>query len=81
MLPRKKFENLHAVMAILVLFEEISRTFCLNFLILILNALPNVMHFVRSFSIMRAKGVWFMIIEKVCNYGKTVYIKNIFENG
>ena len=31
MLPRKIFENLHAVMAILVLFEQFSRKFCLNF--------------------------------------------------
>ena len=57
MLPRKHFENLHAVMAILELFEERPRKFCLNFLTLILNALPNMMQCVRSFSIMRAKGV------------------------
>ena len=54
MLKRKIFENLHAVMAILVLFEEFSRKFCLNFVILILSALPNMMHLVRTFSIMRA---------------------------
>ena len=54
MLPRKIFENLHAVIAILVLFENFLRKFCLNFLTLILSASPNMMHFVRTFSIMRA---------------------------
>ena len=54
MLPRKKLENLHAAMATLVLFEQFSRKFCLNFLTLILSASPNMMHFVRTFSIMRA---------------------------
>ena len=54
MLPRKNFENLHAVMAILVLFEQFSSKFCLNFLTLILRASSNMMHLVRSFSIMRA---------------------------
>ena len=53
MLLRKIFENVYALMAILVLFE----LFCLNFLTLILSASPNVMHFVRTFSIMRAYGV------------------------
>ena len=37
MLPRKIFENLHAVMAILMLFVQFSGKFCLNFLILILS--------------------------------------------
>ena len=46
MLPRKIFENLHAVMVILVL----SRKFCSNFLTLILSASTNMMHFVRTFS-------------------------------
>ena len=54
MLPRKKFENLHAVMIILVFFECFSGKFCLNFLILIPSASPNMMHFVRMFSIIRA---------------------------
>ena len=51
MLPRKFFENLHALMAILVLFEQFSRKFCLDFLTLILSALPTMMHFVRTLSI------------------------------
>ena len=55
MLPRKFFENLHAVMVILVLFESFSCKFCLNFLTLILSASPNLMHFVRTFSILRAR--------------------------
>ena len=54
MLPRKIFENLHAVMAILVLFKWFSGKLCLNFLTLILSALPNMTHFVRTFPIMRA---------------------------
>ena len=57
MLPRKYFENLHAAMAILELFEELPRKFCLSFLTLILSTSPNTMHFVRAFSIMRAEGV------------------------
>ena len=57
MLPRKIFKNVHAAMAILVLFKKFSAKFCLNFLTLILNASPNMMHFVRTFSIMRAYGV------------------------
>ena len=41
MLPRKNFENLRAVMAILVLFEY-SGKFYLNILTLILSASPNI---------------------------------------
>ena len=52
MLPPKKFETLHAVMAILE-FYIISGKFCLNVLTLTLSASPNIMHFVRTFSIMR----------------------------
>ena len=54
MLPQKIFENLHAVMAILVLFEQFSGKLCLIFLTLILSASPNMKHFVRTFVIMRA---------------------------
>ena len=55
MLPRKIFENLHTVVvASLVFFEKILGKFCLKFLPLILNVAPNMMHFVRTFSIMRA---------------------------
>ena len=54
MLPRKMFESLRAVMTILVLFEYFSAKFCINFLTLILSASPNMIHFVRTFSIMRA---------------------------
>ena len=54
MLPQQIFENLHAVMAILVFFELFSGKICINFLTLILSASPNVMHFVRTFLIMRA---------------------------
>ena len=56
MLPRKIFENLHAVMVIFMLFEKISGKFCLNFLALLMSTgtSPNMMHFVSTFSIMRA---------------------------
>ena len=40
-----------------------------------------MMHFIRTFSIMRAQDVRLIAIEEVRNYGKIVYIKNIFENG
>ena len=54
MLPRKIFKNLHSVVAILVLFEHISGKLCLSFLPLILSVSQIIMHFVRTFSIMRA---------------------------
>ena len=40
-----------------------------------------MMHFVRTFSIMRAQGVKLIAIKEARNYGKIVYIKNIVENG
>ena len=54
MLPRKIFENVDALMAILVLFKQFSAKFCLNLLTLIPSVLPNIMHFVRTFSIIYA---------------------------
>ena len=66
---------LHAVMAILELFEHFSGKFCLNFLTLILISpnSPNMMHFVRTISIKRAYGVKLVVIEKVRNYEKIVF--------
>ena len=52
MLPRKIFENLRIVVAILVPFEQFLGKF-LNCLPLNLSVSPNMMHFVRTFSIMR----------------------------
>ena len=55
MLPQENFEILHAVIAILVLSGHFSGKFCLNFVILIMSRpTPNMMHFVRTFSYMRA---------------------------
>ena len=54
MLPREIFEMLHVVMAILVLFAQFSRKLCLKFLTLILSTSPNIVHFGRTFSIVRA---------------------------
>ena len=81
MIPRKNFENLRVAMAILVLFEKFSGKLCLNFLKLILSALPNTIYFFRTFLIMRAYSVRLIAIEKVRIYRKIVCIKNIFENG
>ena len=53
MLPQKFFENLHTVMAIRVLFGQLSGKFCLYFWPLILSTSPNMMLFVRAVSIMR----------------------------
>ena len=53
MFPRKFFENLHTVVAILALFEQLLGKFCLTFLPLHISVSPNMMHFVRTFSIMR----------------------------
>ena len=52
-----------------------------NFVTPILSASPNMMHFVRTFSIMPAYGLRLIAIEEARNYGKIVYIKNVFENG
>ena len=54
MLPRKTFENFHAVVAILVFFEQFLDKFCLIFLPLNLSFSPNMMPFVRAFSILHA---------------------------
>ena len=81
MLPRKIFQNLHAVIVILMLFEQFLGKFCLNFLTPISSASPNMLHFLRTFSIMRACSVKLIAIKKVRNCGKIVCIKNIFENG
>ena len=40
-----------------------------------------MMHFVRTFSIMRAQGARLIAIEEVRTYRKIAYIKDIFENG
>ena len=65
MFHQKNFENLHTVMAISVPFDQFSCKFCLNFLTLILSALPNMMHFVRTFSTMCAYGVKLIAIKEV----------------
>ena len=51
MLLRKIFENLHTVVAIFVYFEQFLSKFCLNFL---LSVSPYMMHFVCTFSMLRA---------------------------
>ena len=79
MLLKKILKNLHtSVKAIKVLFIG---KFCLNFLPLILSASPNMMHFVYIFYFMRAWDVRHIVTEEVQNYGKIVFIIDIFENG
>ena len=56
MLPRKIFENLHTVMVILALFEQLSGKVCSYFWPLTLSPSSNMMHFVSTVSIMRALG-------------------------
>ena len=65
------------------LFSCFLDNFQPNFLTLLLSASPNMMHFVRTFSIMLAYGIRFIAIEEARSYEKIVqaYIKNIFENG
>ena len=81
MLPQKILKNLHTVVAILVLFEQFLRKFCLKFLPQNLSVSPNIMYFVRTFSIMRALGVRLIVIEKIQESGEIVFIKNMFQNG
>ena len=81
MLPWKNFKNLHIVVTILALSEQFLGKFCLIFLPLNLSVPLNMMHFVHTFLIMRAYGVRLIVIKKVRNYGKTAFIKNMFENG
>ena len=77
MLPRKNFENLHTVVAILVLFEQ--------FLFKIFTPKPECFtkydadysHIFRYACL----GVRLVVIKKVRNYEKIVFIDNMFENG
>ena len=80
MLPREILEILHAVMAILVLFEHFSGNLCLNFLTPILSTSPNIdalCSHIFNYACLRHKA--FIIIEKVRNYEKIAFIKNIVE--
>ena len=54
MLSRKFFEDLHTVMAILVLFEQFSGKVCSYFWLVFLSVSRYMIYFVRTFSIMRA---------------------------
>ena len=52
MLRRKFFETMHTVMAILVLFEQFSGEVSSYSWSLTLSASPNMIHFVRTVSIL-----------------------------
>ena len=64
MLPRKFFENLHTVLAILALFEQFSGKVCSYFWPQTLSASLNMMHFARTVSIIRAKGVQELLLRR-----------------
>ena len=60
MLPREIFKILHAVMAILVLFEQFSGKLCLNFLTLILSTSPKFGAFcshIKLLCVLKASGL------------------------
>ena len=67
-------------MAILILFEQFLDKVCLNFLPLSRECFTKY-DALCTFSIMRPLGVRLIVIKKVRNYGKLVFIKNMFENG
>ena len=77
MFPRKNFLNLHAVTAILVLFQQFSGKFRFNFLTLILSASPNMMHFVRTFRlcVLKAQG---LLLSKRFEIMKKLYTSKTF---
>ena len=81
MLPQKSFENLHTVMAVLVLFEQFSGKFCLYFWFPILSASPNMMRFFAQFQLCVVKATQACCFKEVRNYGKILFIQNIVENG
>ena len=64
-----------------MLFVPFLGKFCVNFLPLNPSVSANVMQFVRTFSITCAEVVRLIVIEKVRNYGKIVFIESMFENG
>ena len=79
MLSRKVFKTLDTVMATLELFEQFLWQILLIFLPLTLSPSPNVIHFVRMFSIyacLRRKDDCYQI---GLNLWKIVFIKNSVE--
>ena len=81
MLPRKMFENLHALTATLVLFKQFLGENWPHFWPLTLSALPNMMHFVRSVSTNVLKATMAYYYEEIQNHGKILFIHNTVENG
>ena len=64
MLPKKNFEKLHAVMAILMLFEKFSNKFCINFLTLILKSFTKYYAFcaqIFDYACLRRKNRTFLL--------------------
>ena len=69
-------------MVILVLFEQFSGKFCLGLWPLILSASPNMMHGVRTVSVLCVlKATQAYRYEEVRNYGKFLFIQSIVKNG
>ena len=85
MLSRKFFENLHSMMAILVLLEEVlrqivSEVFALNFEVFTKYRYDAIFLHVFDFCV-PVKSVGMIVVEEVRNYGKIVFIKSIVEKG
>ena len=63
-------------MVILVLYEQFSGKILFKFLTPILSPLPNMMHLVCTFPIMRNDLMRLIAVEKVQNYEKIVSYKS-----
>ena len=85
MLSRKMFENLHSMMAILVLVEQVLRQvvfeyFALNFEVLTKYRYDAIFSHVFDFCV-PVQSVGIIVVEEVRNYGKIVFIKSMVEKG
>ena len=81
MLSRKIFENLHAVMAICNAFSIILRQILFKFFDPDSECFAKYDAFgahIFDYACLRRR---LFALEEVRSYGKTVYIKNYFENG
>ena len=75
MLPQEFFGILHAVMAVLVLFEHFSGKLCLNFFVP--NSECSTKYGAFCLHISNCACLRPIVIEEDRNYGKFVFIKNI----
>ena len=85
MLSRKIFKNLHSMMAILVLFEQVLRQtvfefFALKFEVFTKYRYDVIFSHVFDFCV-PVQSVGIIVVEEVRNYGKIAFIKSIVEKG